>query len=147
MTTIVPDLEHLANGSRKLLGDSNLEYCSVRIQFVRHGLKLADESTWREWRLFRWMELWQAVALQLHLDPNTVAWHALGVRHLPRLSISQLYGERMRVAVQHAVHESLPTLKIEEQLMRTTVRPWEFATWCDEIGLPSSPVRTHLRRL
>ena len=136
MTTRVPDLEQLALGSLTLLDEAHPEYCTVKIQLARHGLKLADEKTWRAWRRFRWVELWQAIALQLHIDPDTVAWHSLGAKHMPRLSVSQLYGTLMRTAIQHVVHESLPVIEITEELRRIRVRPWEFATWCDEMGIP-----------
>ena len=136
MTTRVPDLEQLALGSLRLLDESHPEYCAVRAQLTRHGLRLADETTWRAWRRFRWVELWQAVALQLYFDPDTVPWHALGARYRPDLSVSQLFGTLIRTAIQHAVHESLPTIEMPVELRRIRVRPWEFATWCDEMRIP-----------
>lgn len=136
MTTRVPDLEQLAQGSLCLLEESDADYCSVKIQLYRHGLKLADDRTWRSWRRFRWVELWQAVALQLHLDPDTVSWHTLGARHHARLSISQLYGSLMQAALKHVDHESLPILATAEHPRRVRVAPWEFAAWCDAIGTP-----------
>lgn len=44
-------------------------------------------------------------------DPDTVAWHSFGVRHLDRLTISHLYGTLIRTAMQHADHESLPIIE------------------------------------
>ena len=73
MTTAVPDREELAQGELVLLGEHDPEYHSASINLWRYGIKLADESTWRQWRRFRWVELWQAVALQLFLDPDTEA--------------------------------------------------------------------------
>jgi prophage regulatory protein len=136
MTLRVPNLDELAEGRLTLLEESHAEYCTVKLQLVRHGLRLADETTWRAWRRFRWVELWQAVALQMHLDPETVAWHSLGMRYRSTLSLSQLFGIRIRTAIQHAVHESLPTLEVAEELRRTRVRPWEFAVWCDDMRIP-----------
>lgn len=89
-----------------------------------------------QWRRFRWVELWQAVALQLFLDPDTVPWHSLGVRAHHRTSIGQLFGDRMRLALRHVEHEGLPILAEGDHPRRAKVRPWEFAAWCDDIGLP-----------
>jgi len=141
MTTKVPDLEQLAQGLLTPLDETHPEYRTGKLQLAGHGLKLADEKTWRAWRRFRWVELWQAVALQLHLDPDTVAWHSLGARHRPGISVGQIFGARMRTAIQHAVHESLPVVEITGELRRISVRPWEFATWCDETGIPCPSVR------
>ena len=132
----IPDLDQLALGVLCLLDPAHPGYLPGRIHFASRGLKLADESTWRAWRRFRWVELWQAVALQLHLNPDTVAWQSLGLRSAPGASVGQLFGERIRVAIQHAVHESLPTIEVTEELRRIKVRPWDFSTWCDDIGAP-----------
>lgn len=136
MGTAVPDREKLAQGQLVLLGEDHPEHQSTRVNFWRYGLKVADVSTWRQWRRFRWVELWQAVALQLHLDPDTVPWHSMGVRAHHSASIGQLFGERIRLAIRHIEHESLPILAEGEHPRRAKVRPWEFAAWCDDIGLP-----------
>lgn len=136
MTTAVPDREQLAQGKLVLLREDDPDFCSARVNLWRYGIKLADESTWRQWRRFRWVELWQAVALQLFLDPDTVPWHSLGVRAHQRTSIGQLFGDRMRLALRHVEHESLPILAEGDHPRRAKVRPWEFAAWCDDIGQP-----------
>ena len=132
----IPDLSQLALGSLCLLDETHPDYLTGRIHLASRGLKLADDSTWRAWRRFRWVELWQAVALQLHLNPETVTWQSLGIRQATGASVGQLFGERIRLAIQHAVHESLPTIEMTDELRRIKVRPWEFSTWCDEIGIP-----------
>jgi len=136
MTTAVPNREKLAQGQLVLLGEDDPDYHSARVNLWRYGIKLADDSTWRQWRRFRWVELWQAIALQLFLDPDTVPWHSLGVRAHHRTSIGQLFGDRMRLALRHVEHESLPILAAGEHPRRAKVRPWEFAAWCDDIGQP-----------
>lgn len=135
--TSVPDVQQLAQGRLALLSEDHPDYDLTRM-FLRHrALRLADDSTWRQWRRFRWVELWQAVALQLFLDPDTVRWHTLGVRHRPhRTSIGQLFGERIQLAIRHIEHESLPIVAEGEHPRRAKVRPWEYASWCDDIGLP-----------
>lgn len=97
MTTAVPDREKLAQGKLVLLREDDPDFCSARVNLWRYGVKLADDSTWRQWRRFRWVELWQAVALQLFLDPDTVQWHSLGrFEPKPRATRSRSGGPRKR---------------------------------------------------
>ena len=121
-----------------LLGEDDPDYHSARVNLWRYGIKLTDDSTWRQWRRFRSVELGQAVAPQLFLDPDTVPWHSIGVRAHHRTSIGQLFGDRMRLALRHVEHESLPILAAGEHSRRAKVTPWEFAEWCDDIGQPCS---------
>jgi predicted DNA-binding transcriptional regulator AlpA len=138
MTPIVPDLEQLAQGRLVPLEEAQPEYRSVRLQLARHGLRLADDATWREWRRFRWVELRQAVALQLYLDPETVSSN-LGARWQPNVTFGALFGQRLRLAVKHALHESLQCLELAEDFTRAKVTMWAFASWADALNIPCPP--------
>jgi len=78
----VPDLTALAAGHLRLLDPSEHDYPRLAVRLMFDGISIADEKTWNEWRSFRAVEVWQAAALQLHLDLETVAWDKLGCRRL-----------------------------------------------------------------
>ena len=79
MSTKVPDLQCLARGELRLLAEDDADYQSTLASLSCFRMGLADESTWRHWNQFHQVELWQAAALQLHMDPNAGPWESLGI--------------------------------------------------------------------
>ena len=137
MTAKIPDLERLARGELHLVAEGHAGYQSTLDSFSRFGTELADESTWRHWCRFHQVELWQAVALQLHMDPDKGPWDRLNVLGERHLSTPQhLFSDHMRQALLHIERGSLSIVEAGKLPRRAKVRLWEFAAWCDEIGLP-----------
>ena len=75
---------------------------------------------------------------QLYLDPDTLP-PAFGARWRPGVTIRGLFGQRLRLAVRHALHESLPCLELAEDFTRARVTLWDFAAWADDLEVPCPP--------
>ena len=133
----VPNLTALASGRLELLEESKGEYGRVAVQFLFSGITLADESTCRDWRVARAVELREAAALTLHLDPESIQWDALDIKASPRgPTIGTMLVERVVRAAQHAKRGSLPCLKVATDPGQSLVTLWEFAIWCDALAIP-----------
>ena len=138
MSTKVPDPEVLSRGKVQLLAEDHPSYRSTLDMVLRFGMELADESTWHRWFQFRHVELWQAVALQLHMDPDRGPWEKLSILLLEedRLTPQHLFCDRLRQAMLYIKRGSLPIVEAGDRPSRAKVHLWNFATWCDDIGLP-----------
>lgn len=133
----IPDLHALARGELRLLTESDRDFGRVAVQLAFAGIELADEHTWRDWMPARAVELWEASMLSLHLKPDGVQWASLDGRSSPRgPTIGAMLADRALLAGQHAKRQSLPCIKVATDLQRSLVTLWEFATWCDLMGIP-----------
>ena len=100
-------------GELTLLADSDPDFGRVSVQFMFGGLSLASEQTWRDWRVARAVELWEACFLSLYLNPDGVDPRQLDGKGSPRgLTIGSMVRDRIMQASQHAKRGSLPCIRL-----------------------------------
>ena len=102
------------------------------------NLRFATVQTWSAWSTVGRAELWQLVALSLHLDPEGLPW-----RDLPAdksvASIAGLFRGRMREALHAILMMSLPTFDLKAPEGQWVIKVSDFTRWLrnDAIQPPS----------
>lgn len=102
------------------------------------NLRFATVQTWSVWSTVGRAELWQLVALSLHLDPEGLPW-----RDLPAdknvASIAGLFRGRMREALHAILMMSLPTFDLKAPEGQWVIKVSDFTRWLrnDAIQPPS----------
>jgi hypothetical protein len=95
-------------------------------------------AEWGIWQHMDRVELWQAVALSLDLEPNFDA-STVGRFHdrNPRIRFPRKFWDRLRIALSHKDHfRAVPgTPRFASWDERSNVRLSDFAAWAQKLGL------------
>ena len=101
------------------------------------GVKGNRSPRWAKWGLMPQIEIWQAIALSLQIEPSEVRLHPFGwMDDIPPFDESEEFNDRLDILKAHVLGNSYPkvrTLRLDDEWYKSQILMSEFSHWASTI--------------